>query len=665
MYIPTDSPEWQEYLKRFSAPAPVAAPSAPSVAETIQTAPASTPATSSTGVLNWDSPSTPVADSTSAPAPGGDSLGITAESVSFSYADLLTSTDYRTEDIGQGKYNIYGQDDVLLGIGYKGVEDATKEYTRPYYEKYISYADPTQGIWTQPGTSGGNDQGDWTTPGTSLTVDQFKKAYGHAPTDPYYSSGVTWGEGLGFIAPKTGYSLDAPWFGSGARIEYGGNAGGWGNTLQGSAATRGSDPFMTYTPGGGGGDNQSVTEGYYTPTMFKDRASLDAAMDTWLLSPEYRDFYGNMQDTGALQDWELLGQAMEGAPYLKGATSWRDFGGDQKKQTIAGANTLYGSEAVFKDGKLAGNIIDLSPGKKGDYAAYEDGDYLRIKDAHGATTSDAFIGRNLLGDKAAWNAVGTSMGDGKWFIPVENADKIPGWENVESYGYHQEEKKKGLGAIGGVIGAAMMFIPGMQPWAAGMIGGALSSGTIKGAITGGVMGYLGGEISGLVGNPIEPSGTLFFDDWGVGSNVATHTAGEAIANSAIRSGVTSAIKGGISVAADGGSFSDILEGAAISGATGAVSSGAGGVAGDVTDSSTVGALVRWGTSAAINNARQESGDDSTPAASASTTAPGSPADAPGRSTASVHWGDSGGGSFASFINLRDEPWGQRLSHGRA
>lgn len=37
--------------------------------------------------------------------------------------------NHRTEDLGLGKYNIYGDDNALLGTGYKSVRDALADYT--------------------------------------------------------------------------------------------------------------------------------------------------------------------------------------------------------------------------------------------------------------------------------------------------------------------------------------------------------------------------------------------------------------------------------------------------------------------------------------------------------------------------------------------------------
>lgn len=254
-------------------------------------------------------------------------------------------------------------------------------------------------------------------------------------------------------------------------VGQGGGANGW-------AGNDGAwdELFGSYTPAStislGDVQEQSIAGGY-TPKYFSDEASLWNALNgSTLFTYQGGDFYGRPQSGGDLRSLNTYGQMLAGDLFPNDAQSWRDFGNIQPGQQFApkairGQDALAGSQPVIQNGQVVGYQLDLNFAKPGDYGYVGSPFGLQMKDTNGATISNNTISWNP-GDVKAWESIGKSMGDGKWFIPTENVGKIPGFtpRNTSFY-YEKPDDDGGLfgGSLGKILSIAAMigkFVPG--PW---------------------------------------------------------------------------------------------------------------------------------------------------------------------------------------------------------
>jgi len=151
---------------------------------------------------------------------------------------------------------------------------------------------------------------------------------------------------------------------------------------------------------------------------------------------------------GGFADWELLGQALGGSTNLPNVNEWGNLPLNSKSENIASDQTLYGSEPVFKDGKLIGYQTDFSPGEDA-VKTWSDGQGVASTGPIGYQAKYGGKGHawqtglaRKFGDQAAYDELAyTDPETGKSFVPLENAAKIPGWTNVE--GFSEQDLQNG------------------------------------------------------------------------------------------------------------------------------------------------------------------------------------------------------------------------------
>ncbi len=138
--------------------------------------------------------------------------------------------------------------------------------------------------------------------------------------------------------------------------------------------------------------------------------------------------------------------------------------------------------------------------------------------------------------------------------------------------YLKQKKSSGLGALGSLLGAATLLIPGMQAFSpliqgaiAGAVGGGLSSGSLEGALKGGLLGGVGGGLTNYMN-----TGTLMGSAApGAVTPIGALSKLTGIDNALALKSITSGITGGLTSGLSGG---DALTGM-LSGGLGTAASG--------------------------------------------------------------------------------------------
>lgn len=152
---------------------------------------------------------------------------------------------------------------------------------------------------------------------------------------------------------------------------------------------------------------------------------------------------------GALEDWEILSQLMSGTGGMSNFTSGNRYvPTDNINQTISGLNTLYGSTPLLWNNKLVGYGMDITP-LTGSESGYVNPNLLQRIDNKGSVRSSATLAREYL-EPDKWSQLGSSYGDGNYYIPVENADKLPGWTQYSDSKYAKQSN--------GLFGKAFDFL---------------------------------------------------------------------------------------------------------------------------------------------------------------------------------------------------------------
>lgn len=232
---------------------------------------------------------------------------------------------------------------------------------------------------------------------------------------------------------------------------------------------------------------------------------------------------GYWDTAGKLEDWEILGQVMNGD--LTNASgfgqSYRHMPGNNRNEYINGDAQMYDSQPLFLDDKLLGYLMDLGPnandGSQGHLAGYKNDFHISRQDPKGNTRSNYQLYRDI-GDPEEWKKHGAFLDEGgRYFVQPEDVASLPGWTQGDVSQY--SHKSSGLGGkILGGLGAILSFTPlapiGMMMSAAG----ALANGNPLGAllsIAGGAFGSaFGGDFGGgmygsdLVGNGLSGNGFL-------------------------------------------------------------------------------------------------------------------------------------------------------------
>jgi hypothetical protein len=218
---------------------------------------------------------------------------------------------------------------------------------------------------------------------------------------------------------------------------------------------------------------------------------------------------GYWDTAGKLEDWEILGQVMQGNLQHAGGfgQSYRHMPGDNRAQTISGLNTLFDSQPLIHNDKVLGYKMDLGPnandGSQGHLAGYKNPFYISRQDPKGNTRSNYQLWRDI-GDTDAWNKVGMFTGQGEdFFVPTENASKLPGWVQNDQAQY--SHKSSGIGSkLGSLIGTGLSIFGGpLAPLGYAINTGiALNNNNPLGALAsifGGAMNISGADLAGAAG----------------------------------------------------------------------------------------------------------------------------------------------------------------------
>jgi len=214
-----------------------------------------------------------------------------------------------------------------------------------------------------------------------------------------------------------------------------------------------------------GQDNQSIGTHYGTVANAinayrKDRTQ--ASMNQWEVDPEtgqqyqlpiipYNPYSPRAHTAGALEDWEILGQTMKGNldPYTESGfsnLSHRRMPSNRATETITGADTLYGSLPLIFNNKLLGYKQNLGPATP-DISGYVNPFNVARIDPSGSTKSNFQLGRELINPEQ-WKNLTKSLGNYNAFIPTENVNQLPGWNNHEVAQYSH---KSNGGLFGGIF----------------------------------------------------------------------------------------------------------------------------------------------------------------------------------------------------------------------
>lgn len=217
-----------------------------------------------------------------------------------------------------------------------------------------------------------------------------------------------------------------------------------------------------------------------------------------------------------LGNWEALGQMINGSSHSMGGYFPVGNGGVPYADTLArnphnntadlisGLNTLYGSTPLIMNNKLLGYKMDLGPGS--DSSPFAD----QITKNSKKEQMNSALWRTLK-DPEEWNKLGKRLGTSgeDFFVPTENAEKLPGWYNEDKWQYAKAPRVGGLSKALGAISPILKFTP-LAPFgyfidaAKGMESG--NYGQSLAAIFGGTMGLSGSDMAGAAGVDQMPSG---------------------------------------------------------------------------------------------------------------------------------------------------------------
>lgn len=324
-----------------------------------------------------------------------------------------------------------------------------------------------------------------------------------------------------------------------------GSEGAWGHSaLTPTDYSGGSSGFLGM--GGSGVDETGASYGGYggpapTAPTFATEDALKAALsgtgyDRIDSLEKYHRAITDMQRS------EVLGQMLTN-PSQSTVPDWtyhRDLGvHNQTPESITGENALYGgSQPVFKDGKLIGYQVDVSPmSGMESHNDYIDPNAMGGADKSGAVTSGSYLSRKYNDSTGS----AYDMGDGNAFVSADKVKDFAGWTNNDS-SYYNKESNGGFGsflkialpvalmAIGG-MGAAGMFAGEAAGAAGGLTAGEMAAATgfsdlasmgAAGGTWGGFGGTLGGGFVDALGGMTDFSGSAL-PSWASGEagNFAT------------------------------------------------------------------------------------------------------------------------------------------------
>lgn len=245
---------------------------------------------------------------------------------------------------------------------------------------------------------------------------------------------------------------------------------------------------------------------------------------------------------GDLDKWEVLGQVLSGKPIPYDATSNSSsvaMSGDNLNQSIKGLQSLFGSTPLIYNNKVMGYKMDPTPASK-DMLGYVDPYTVRRDDTKGSTQSSYGLQRQY-NDPDTWNQLTKLIDENSLYTSAENAEKLPGWTNVDNSQYHHQSSGRGSKLMQG-LGAILSFTP-LAPMGLAMSTlASLASGNHLGGILGAVTGGLGqagafDKLGSSLGDALGTSSK-------VGSSIVRGGVG-ALSGLAQGGGVKNALLGGV------------------------------------------------------------------------------------------------------------------------
>lgn len=244
--------------------------------------------------------------------------------------------------------------------------------------------------------------------------------------------------------------------------------------------------------------------------------------------------------TGDMDKWEVLGQLLNNKPIPFDATQNRSsmaLSGDNQNDSVKGLQSLFGSTPLIYNNKVMGYKMDPTPASK-DMLGYVDPYTVRREDKGGSTQSSYGLQRQY-NDPDTWNKLTKSIDADSLYAPAENAEKLPGWTNVDNSQYHHQSSGLASKIMQG-LGSVLSFTPLAPMGLALSTLGSLSSGNHLGGILGAVTGGLGQA------GAFDKLGSSLGNTLGTGSKIGS---------SIVRGGV-----GALSGLAQGGGVKDALLG---------------------------------------------------------------------------------------------------------
>lgn len=261
---------------------------------------------------------------------------------------------------------------------------------------------------------------------------------------------------------------------------------------------------------------------------------------------------------GALEQWEVLGQLLNGQALPQNSGRTYDLPGNNAYESIKGLDTLFGSTPLIANGKVAGYKFDPTPIDE-NILGFNNANQLTRTDNSGATRFNQSLLREY-NDLGTWKNLVKGIDENSMYVPAENAAQLPGWTNKDTNEY-SHQSSGAFSKIAQGLGAVLQFTPLAPLGMALSTLGSLQSGNHLGALA---------NVLGSTG-PFTEAGKALGDFSGLGAEAGKYF---------VKGGL-----GAISSLGKGGS------GALLSG----LGAGLGGAAGDLLGSSTSGMLGQQGS----------------------------------------------------------------------
>ncbi len=213
-----------------------------------------------------------------------------------------------------------------------------------------------------------------------------------------------------------------------------------------STAQAGTAGYDTKGIGGGKYDisrgGSSIGTGYY---------------DTGTAASQLSGGAYNPQGHGRINDWEAIGQYLNGTGGGSAGTTSTSFAHNARDENVAGLNTLYGSTPIINSGKLLGYTINpnasgptqpygLNPQSAGQqhniagqaatparWVPVSTGGWWQGARSAVAPSSETSQLWRSLNNPETWGNYGKSINNDTFFLKADKASEFPGWTNKEYY----------------------------------------------------------------------------------------------------------------------------------------------------------------------------------------------------------------------------------------